>query len=45
MSPPDVEFYLKSEAITDIAIEASARLFCSPEEAKRVAEAVKNCGG
>ncbi len=45
MSPPDVEFYLKNENITDIALEASARLFYSPEEAKRIAEAIKACAG
>jgi len=45
MSPPEVEFYLESEGITDIAIEASARLFCSPEEAKRVTETIKSCTG
>ncbi len=44
-SPPDIEFYLKSEEITDIAIEASARLFCTPEEAHRVAETIKACAG
>ncbi len=42
MSPPDIEFYLKSEGITDIAIEASARLFCTPEEAHRVAEVLRD---
>ncbi len=41
MSPPEVEFYRKSEGITDIAVEASARLFCTPEEAGRLAEALK----
>ncbi len=41
MSPPEVEFYLKKEHITDIAIEASARLFCTPEEAGEIAAAVR----
>ena len=41
MSPPAVEFDLKGDEITDIAIEASARLFCTPEEAHRVAAAVR----
>lgn len=41
MSPPAVEFDWKGEKITDIAIEASTRLFCTPEEAHRVAAAVK----
>ncbi len=41
MSPPAVEFDLKGDEITDIAIEASARLFCTPEEAHRVTEAVR----
>ena len=41
MSPPAVEFDMKGEEITDIAIEASARLFCTPEEARRVTAAVK----
>ncbi len=45
MSPPDIEFYLKREGITDIAIEASARLFCTPREAYRVAETIKACAG
>lgn len=40
LSPFDMSFFLKSEEITDIAIEASARLFCSPEEARRIAEAM-----
>lgn len=43
MSPPEVEFYLESESITDIAIEASARLFCTPEEAGRVSKAIIAC--
>ena len=41
MSPPAVEFDLKGDEITDIAIEASARLFCTPEEVHRVAAAVR----
>ena len=41
MSPPAVEFNLKGDEITDIAIEASARLFCTPEEAHRITAAVK----
>lgn len=41
MSPPAVEFSFQSKEITDIAIEASARLFCTPEEAHRVAAAVR----
>ena len=45
MSPSEVEFYLKSENITEIALAASARLFYSPEEAERVADAIKACAG
>ena len=41
MSPPEVEFYFKNEHITDIAVEASARLFYTPEEAKKIAAALK----
>ncbi len=41
MSPSEVEFYLKKESITDIALEASARLFYPAEEACEIAEAVK----
>lgn len=41
MSPPAVEFNLVGQEITDIAIEASARLFCTPEEAHRVTAAVR----
>ena len=41
MSPSEVEFYLKKESITDIALEASARLFYSAAEAEEVAKAVK----
>lgn len=41
MSHLAVEFCVKAEEITDIAIEASARLFCSPEEAGPVTAAVK----
>lgn len=43
MSPPEVEFYLGSEGITAIAIEASARLFCTPDEAKQVTAAIMAC--
>ncbi len=43
VSPLDVELYLKREGITDIALEASARLFCGPEEARRVAEVIAAC--
>ncbi len=41
MSPSEVEFYLKKESITDIALEASARLFYPAAEACEIAEAVK----
>lgn len=36
MSPPEVEFYLKQENITDIALEASARLFYPAAEAAQI---------
>ena len=45
MSPPEVEFYFKNEHITDIALEASARLFCSPKEAEEIAAFLKACAG
>ena len=45
MSPSEVEFYLKKESITDIALEASARLFYPAQEACEIAEAVKACRG
>lgn len=45
MSPPEVEFYFKNEHITDIAVEASARLFCSPKEAEEIAAFLKACAG
>ena len=41
MSPRAASF-LKKEGITDIAVEASARLFCSPDEAGQVAAAINN---
>ena len=41
-SPKEVEFYLQNAEITDIALEASARLYCTPKEACRVAQAVRN---
>ena len=44
MSPPEVGFYLKKEHITDLALEASARLFYPAAEAKEIAEAVKGYG-
>ncbi|MCM1266939.1 MAG: DUF4422 domain-containing protein [Bacteroidales bacterium] len=37
LSPPAVEF-LRKEAVTEIALEASARLFGTPEEAKRISD-------
>lgn len=40
MSPPEVEFYLKNEHITDIALEASARLFYPAAEAVQIAAEV-----
>lgn len=40
MSPSEVEFYIKSEHITDIALEASARLFYSAAEAGEIVEAM-----
>lgn len=43
MSPPEVGFYLKNEHITDLALEASARLFYSAAEAREIAEAMKGC--
>ena len=43
MSPPEAEFYLKNEHITDIALEASARLFYTAAEAKEIAEGMKGC--
>ena len=43
MSPPEVEFYLKSESITEIALEASARLFYPAQEAAEIAEALTAC--
>lgn len=45
MSPAEVALYLKNESITEIALEASARLFCTPEEAERVAKAIEACAG
>lgn len=45
MSPTEVGFYLKKEEISDIAIEASARLFYSAEEAGEIAEGMKGCAG
>ncbi|MCI9346193.1 MAG: DUF4422 domain-containing protein [Lachnospiraceae bacterium] len=43
MSPSEVEFYLKSESITEIALEASARLFYPAKEAAEIAEALTAC--
>ena len=43
MSPSEVEFYLKSEGITDMALEASARLFYPAAEAGKIAERMKAC--
>ncbi len=43
-SAPEVEFYLQKAVITDIALEASARLFCTPQEAVQVARAVREYG-
>lgn len=43
-SAPEVEFYLQKAVITDIALEASARLFCTPQEAVQVAKAVREYG-
>lgn len=40
MSPLEAASYFKSEGITHIAIEASARLFCPPEEARQLTEAM-----
>lgn len=40
MSPSEVEFYIKSEHITDIALEASARLFYSAAEAGEIVKAM-----
>ena len=40
MSPPEVEFYLKNENITDIALEASARLFYPAAEAAQIAAGI-----
>lgn len=37
MSPPEVEFYLNNEHITDIALEASAQLFYPAAEAAQIA--------
>lgn len=39
LSPPAVEF-LQKEAVTEIALEASARLFGTPEEARQITETV-----
>ena len=43
MSPSEVEFYLKNEGITDMALEASARLFYPAAEAGKIAERMKAC--
>lgn len=43
MSPSEVEFYLKSESITEIALEASARLFYPAQEAAEIAEELTAC--
>ena len=40
-SPSEVEFYLQNAEITEIALEASARLFCTPQEAHKVAQAIR----
>lgn len=45
MSPSEVEFYLKKENITGIALEASARLFYPAQEAAEIAEALAACLG
>ena len=45
MSPSEVEFYLKKEKITGIALEASARLFYPAQEAAEIAEALAACLG
>ncbi|MDE7358056.1 MAG: hypothetical protein K2N39_01270, partial [Lachnospiraceae bacterium] len=44
ISPSEVEFYLKNENITGIALEASARLFYPAAEAFEIAESVRTCG-
>lgn len=43
-SPAKGEFYLRNAEITDIALEVSARLFCTPQEAKKVVQTVRNFG-
>lgn len=45
MSPSEVEFYLKNESITDIALEASARLFYPAAEAAEIAEEMRELHG
>lgn len=45
MSPSEAGFYLNRERITDIALEASARLFYPAAEAAEIAEAMKACRG
>ena len=45
MSPSDVEFYLRNDNITDIALEASARLFYPAAEAVEIAKALTACLG
>ncbi|RKI85002.1 DUF4422 domain-containing protein [bacterium 0.1xD8-71] len=41
-SAPEVEFYLQNAGITDIALEASARLFCTLQEAREVVQTIRN---
>lgn len=41
VSSPEVQSYLKNSVITDIALEASARLFCTSEEAGEVAQTIR----
>ena len=43
ISPSEVEFYLKNEKITGIALEASARLFYPAAEAFEIAESLRTC--
>lgn len=44
-SAPEVEFYLQNADITDIALEASARLFGTPQEAREVVHRIREFGG
>ncbi|MCD7724670.1 MAG: DUF4422 domain-containing protein [Clostridiales bacterium] len=38
----ETEAFLRDASVTDIALEASARLFCSPEEARNAAHMIRN---